>query len=202
MLKKTAVAIAACWLLAASVARAAALNVFEDGNRAVILAGQRVGDYVAHRVELSRDWPSGIPAQRLFMPGGLLIRVRTLADFDTATARPGDVGEVEVLDDVYVNGRQFVVAGSRATVAVKNVLPAESWARDAAIVIEGRWLTTVNGIRVPLLLDLYRTDLRESVLMTWAVVGVAAFFVKGREVVVPAGTEFYVKVGADTDLGD
>jgi hypothetical protein len=64
---------------------------------------------------------------------GTEVRLRTLTELSSREARPGDRFDLEVADDVMLNGRTVIAAGSRAVGEVTDVKKKGMWGKSGKI---------------------------------------------------------------------
>ncbi len=133
-----------------------------------------------------------------------LIRIRMLTGVDSGENELGDIVRYRVVDDVMVDGRIVIPAGLEAQGRIAEVTSAGRLGRDGRLVIDFGQLTTIDGQRVPIEISERATERNSSlelaagasmagVLLLGPVGLVSGYFIRGRDVEIPATTEFYVE---------
>lgn len=135
------------------------------------------------------------------LPQGTSIRLRTLAELHSQNNRTGERFDLEVAEDVMLNGVVVIPRGSPATGEITRVRRRGMWGRSGRL--ETRLLSVrANGMTVPI-----RGTVAErgdtgtaGVVASIAVLPIAGFFVTGTSAVLPVGTGFTGATEADTPL--
>lgn len=133
-----------------------------------------------------------------------LVRIRMLTSVDSGTNDVGDIVRYRVVDDVMVDGRIVIPAGLEAQGRVTEVVSAGRLGRDGRLVIDFGHLTTIDGQRVSIEISERATEKNTSlelaagasmagVLLLGPIGLVSGYFIRGRDVEIPATTEFYVE---------
>ena len=133
-----------------------------------------------------------------------LVRIRMLTDVDSEKSREGEVVKYRVVDDVLVDGRVVIPAGAEGTGRITEVVTARSMGRDGRVLIDFGSVPALDGSRVPLRVDEKATEKNKSielaagasmagVLLLGPIGLVGGYFVKGQNVKIPTGTEFYLE---------
>ena len=120
---------------------------------------------------------------------GTEVRLRTIAELSSKDARPGERFDLEVADDVQLNGRTVIPAGSRAVGEVTEVKKKGMWGKSGKI--ETRLLYVRVGdqqVRLSGQLGDKGKAGTAGVVGALAVVPVAGFFVTGTSGNLPRGT--------------
>ena len=120
---------------------------------------------------------------------GTEVRLRTLAELSSKESRPGERFDLEVADDVQLNGRTVIPAGSRAVGEVTEVKKKGMWGKSGKI--ETRLLYVRVGdqqVRISGQLGDKGKAGTAGVVGALAVVPVAGFFVTGTSGNLARGT--------------
>lgn len=132
----------------------------------------------------------GDPATKgTFLPQGTRIRLRTLSQISSKDNKVGDLVDLEVAEDVSLDGQVVIPRGSSASGDVSLVKKKGMWGKSGKL--EARVLSvSVNGRRIPV-----RGQVGEkgdagtaAVVGSILVLPLAGFFVTGTSAVLPAGT--------------
>lgn len=145
------------------------------------------------------------------LPSGQPVRIRLIGKLDSSVTQKGQKVDIEVARDVVVGNELVIPKGTRGHGIVTEVSPAGRLGRDGKITLELKDVRTLDGVAVPLAFDESTQQLNESMqlaigaglagFIVFGPVGaLGAFFVQGKDVSIPDGTEFYVAVGADTKV--
>lgn len=138
------------------------------------------------------------------LKGQSLVRIRMVSDVDSAKNREGEVVRYRVVDDVMVDGRVVIPAGAEGTGRISEVTTAGRMGRDGRVLIDFGSVPALDGSRVSLRVDEKATEKNKSielaagasmagVLLLGPVGLVGGYFVKGQDVKIPMGTEFYLE---------
>lgn len=139
---------------------------------------------------------------------GQPVRIKLLGKLDSSSTQKGQKIDIEVAKDVVVGSELVIPKGTRGYGTVTEVSPAGRLGRDGKITLELKDVRTLDGTSVPLAFDESTQKLNESMqlaigaglagFIVFGPVGaLGAFFVQGKDVNIPEGTEFYVAVGSD-----
>lgn len=140
---------------------------------------------------------------------GQPVRIKLLGKLDSSSTQKGQKIDIEVAKDVVLGSELVIPKGTRGYGVVTDVSPAGRLGRDGKITLELKDVRTLDGTFVPLAFDENTQKLNESMqlaigaglagFIVFGPVGaLGAFFVQGKDVNIPEGTEFYVAVGSDT----
>lgn len=143
------------------------------------------------------------------LPRGQPVRIKLLGKLDSSSTQKGQRIDIEVARDVVINSELVIPKGTRGYGVVTDVSPAGRLGRDGKITLELKDVRTLDGTLVPLAFDESTQKLNESMqlaigaglagFIVFGPVGaLGAFFVQGKDVNIPEGTEFYVAVGSNT----
>jgi len=145
------------------------------------------------------------------LPKGQPVRIKLIGKLDSSVTQKGQKVDIEVARDVVVGNELVIPKGTRGYGVVTEVTPAGRLGRDGKITLELKDVRTLDGTAVPLAFDEGTQQLNESMqlaigaglagFIVFGPVGaLGAFFVQGKDVNIPDGTELYVAVGADTKV--
>lgn len=160
---------------------------------------QRINDLV------QLTWPGGkLDTADVKLPEKTLVRVKLLDEVNSATNKVGDTIRYIVADDVTAGGRVVIPAGSPGEGVAVEVTSAGRLGRDGRVVIDFRSVSAIDGSPVPVRVDLMATEQNKSlqlaagasmagVILLGPIGIVGAYFVTGKEHVIPVGTEFFVE---------
>ncbi len=141
------------------------------------------------------------PAGGTVLPQGTSIRLRTTSELHSQNNRTGERFDLEVAEDVMLNGMVVIPRGSPATGELTRVQRRGMWGRSGRL--ESRLLSVrANGVTIPI-----RGTVNErgdtgtaGVVASIAVLPIAGFFVTGTSAVMPAGTGFTGMTESDLPL--
>lgn len=126
-----------------------------------------------------------------FLPQGTSVRLRTLSPLSSTDNKAGDRFDLEVSEDVLLNGRVVIPRGSPGKGEITLVKKKGMWGKSGKL--ETRVLSVrANGMDIPLrgtVLDKGDTG-TAGVVGAILVLPVAGFFVTGTSAVLPQGTGF------------
>lgn len=133
-----------------------------------------------------------------------LVKIRTLSEVDSGTMEEGDPVRYRVVEDVLVDGRVVIPSGAEAVGRVAEVQSAGRIGRDGRVVIDFESVSALDGTMVPLKVDERATEKNHSleiaagasmagILLLGPIGLVGGYFVRGQDIKIPVGTEFYVE---------
>lgn len=131
----------------------------------------------------------GQSAQSNVLRAGTEIRLRTLIELSSKDSRPGERFDLEVAEDVILNGQTVIPAGSRAVGEITEVKKKGMWGKSGKV--DTRLLYVRVGdqqLRITGQLGDKGKTGTAGVVGALAVVPVAGFFVTGTSGNLPRGT--------------
>jgi hypothetical protein len=145
------------------------------------------------------------PAARIVrLPAGTPVEVALVATLGSMTSKVGERFALRLAAPIVLNGMQVATDGAPGEGEVIDVAKAGAGGKQAKLNIAARFLD-LNGQRVRIrgmtLIGAGKShvDLATGMLMV-PYVGLAAVFVRGGEIEIPAGTRATVRLIEDTDL--
>jgi len=189
-----------------AVTLVAALTVFTtagcDGGEEEEVVPQRfIYDFDAKKAAAAGRKPVAFVEREI--PAGTMFPVRLLSRLSSANARVGDVFGVEVLQDVVVDDAVVIPVGAFGQGRVAEAEPAKGWGKGGRLRISLDYVLAVDGQRVPVEANEQTAGRDQEVFGAGTVAGVvllgpiwllAPATAKGKNVVLPADTQFYVMV--------
>lgn len=149
---------------------------------------------------------AGVPmvvstASRTVLPQGTGIRLRTLSELTSQTAKTGQRFDLEVAEDVMLGGRVVIPRGSPAVGDIAMVKKKGMWGKSGKL--EARVLyIRANGRDIPVrgsVGDKGETG-TAGVVGAIVVLPIAGFFVTGTSAVLPAGTGANAMLESDLEI--
>lgn len=140
-----------------------------------------------------------------------LVKLKLTSPLDSKTAKAGDAIAFQVAEDVIVNGTLVVAKGAEGSGKVLKAEGAQNFGRDAELqlsfdsvkTLDGRDLATVLGEKAKEQNKSLATAAGASIA-GMAILGpvgiVGGLFVHGKEIKLPAGSEFYVQTKNDQEV--
>ena len=97
----------------------------------------------------SNDTPQpDVNAKTLHLLKGTTVKLRVVQPISSSTARLGDHVDLEVAEDVKINGRVIIPKGGKAEGFVAEAMPGKVWGAGSVTVYVGSVLTR-TGLRIP-----------------------------------------------------
>jgi len=135
------------------------------------------------------------------LPQGTNIRLRSMTELHSQHNRAGDRFDLEVAEDVMLNGLVVIPRGSPGVGEVTMVRHKGMWGRSGRLTT--RLLSVrANGVTIPItgtVAERGETG-TAGVVASILVVPVAGFFVTGTSAILPAGTGFTGTTNSDTPI--
>ncbi len=133
-----------------------------------------------------------------------LVKIRLLSSVDSGESRVGEDIQYRVIEDVIVEGRVVIPAGSEGVGTVTEVSSAGMLGRDGRVVIDFGSVPALDGNAIRIKVDEKATEKNRSLelaagasmagILLLGPIGLAGgYFIRGRDVDIPAGTEFFVE---------
>ena len=137
----------------------------------------------------SNDTPKpDVNAKTLHLPKGTIVKLRVVQPISSATARLGDHVDLEVAEDVKIDGTVIIPKGGKAEGYVVEAMSGKLWGAGSVTVYAGSVLTR-TGFRIPV-----------SGSTTAAAISGMATDSPSKEVTIPQGAEFTASTELDIPL--
>lgn len=145
------------------------------------------------------------------IPMDMLIKIKMVTPVGSKTSRTGDVFVYQAAQDIYVNGVLVIPQGAQGTGKILKVEQAKNFGRDGELQLNFDTIDAVDGTSIPVLLGDKAKEENKSLataagasLAGMAILGpigiVGGAFVHGKDVNIPAGTEFYIQTKSDLEV--
>ena len=142
------------------------------------------------------------------VPKETLVKIKLLTELDSGTSKVGDLVPYRVVEDVMIKDRLVVPAGTDGVGRVQEVTAAKRLGVDGRILVDFRSLEAIDGSSVALVMSEKATEKNKSLelaagagmagVILLGPIGLAgAYFIKGKDVSITMGTEFFVEVMRD-----
>ena len=142
------------------------------------------------------------------VPKETLVKIKLLTELDSARNKVGDKVRYRVVEDVMIKDRLVVPAGTEGVGRVQEVTAAKRLGVDGRLIVDFRSLAAIDGTGVSLVMNEKATEKNKSLelaagagmagVILLGPIGLAgAYFIKGKDVTITMGTEFYVEVMRD-----
>lgn len=140
-----------------------------------------------------------------------LVKIKTLTELSSKNNRVGDVVRYQTAEDVFSSGLLVIPAGTQGSGTITKVRQSRNFGRDAVLEVSFDNITAFDGSVVETLMgDKAKEETKSLAKAAGAsVAGIALLgpigvvggaFIRGSEVTIPAGTELYIQVKADTTV--
>lgn len=143
-----------------------------------------------------------VSAPGVRIPAGTLIDLETVQEVSSLTSKIGDRFPIRVVSPLMVDGVVVIPAGTMGVAEVTTATPAGMMAKGGELMVLARYLE-IDGRQVPLRglkLGVRGENNLFLAFVAAQAVGPLALFIKGGNVVFPAGTQAQAKIGAETVL--
>jgi hypothetical protein len=142
------------------------------------------------------------PSDTTLLPAGTAVRVRILEDLDSATALTSDPVAFEVAAAVAIDGMTAIPAGAVANGAVLDARKKRGFGRRGRLQFQLDSVTAADGTAIPVAFEreVKGNDSYSKAGVVTLLTGPFGIFVKGKNVRVPAGTEYTLFTVADATL--
>lgn len=140
-----------------------------------------------------------------------LIKIKILSDLDSRKNRKDDKVLYQAAEDVYSAGLLVIPKGMQGIGNVSKVQQAKNFGRDAVLEVNFDNITAFDGSLVQTVMgDKAKEETKSLAKAAGASVAgmallgpigvVGGAFIHGSDITIPAGTEIYIQVKADTNL--
>lgn len=200
------------WSLHHNVTSAPAKNRLENIERA-LFGNVSEGAFESRLEKLLNVSYSGgvINTGNVSLPVDMLIKIKMLTPVGSKSSRTGDVFSYQAAQDVFLNGVLVVPQGAQGTGRVLKVEEAKNFGRDGELQLNFELLEAVDGSVIPTLLGDKAKEENKSLataagasLAGMVILGpvgiVGGAFVHGKDINIPAGTEFYIQSRNATEV--
>lgn len=146
--------------------------------------------------------------KKVTLPAQTLVRVSLAKTVDSGKAKVGDIINYRVVEDVMVDGRVVIPVGVNAQAKVTEVSSAGHLGKNGRVVVDFGRITSLDGTPILLKVDETATQQNKSlelaagasmagIVLLGPIGLVGGYFVKGKDVVIEANTQFYVETDRD-----
>lgn len=147
-----------------------------------------------------------LPMNEIQLPANTLIKVALVNDISTRTAQVGDEVKFKIVEDVVINDNLVFAKGLRGVGIVDTVKKPDGWGSNGKLIINFKMVTDIAGQEVETCVDFEAKDMmtENKMVRGAALVGMNLnddwnkVFVHGKNLEVPADTEFYIQTKSDT----
>jgi hypothetical protein len=141
-----------------------------------------------------------VPAT-LRLPANTVVELETVDAVSSKTSKPKDFFRLRVAEDVRVDGRVLIPAGTEATGQVVHAAKSGAGGKAGELILAARAIKLPQGdVRLRSGFGAAGQQRTGAALATSIAVGVFGLFVHGKELMLPAGTPVSARVAEDTDL--
>ena len=150
-----------------------------------------------------------IPLEEIQIPDNLLIKVELLENIASRTLQAGDLVNIKVARNVYIDGNLIFAKGLRGKGTVESVRKAKGWTGvNGKIIIDFYGLNCIDGTNIEIFVGEESKDEMTSQKMIEgaALVGMNLnddwnkIMVRGKNIEVPAGTQLFVQTKKNVNL--
>lgn len=158
-----------------------------------------VYDFEAKAAMAAARRPEAVSEREI--PVGTMFPVRLLNRISSAHARVGDVFQIQVLQDVVIDGAVVIPVGSIGQGRVTEANAAGGWGKGGKLRIALDYVMSIDGQPVPIEANEQTAGRDQEVIGAGTVVGLvflgplwlfAPAMTKGKNIVLPADTQFFV----------
>ena len=130
---------------------------------------------------------------------GTVIQVRLVETLSSATCKQGEIVNLEVAEDVEVNGVVVIKKGAKVTGSVIECVPKQNMGRKGKLDFSINYATAVDGqnVRTRTSVGTDGKDRTVGVVAAAVIVSPFLLFIKGKDTVIEKGTSFAVYVDKD-----
>ena len=152
-----------------------------------------------------------LPMEKVSVPKNTLIKVALVDPVNTKNLKKGDAVRYKVAADVIVDGKLVFAKGEPGDGVVTNVKQAKNFGRNAKLDIDYKQTKSIDGTYVATYMgEEAKQEMKNLAMAAGASLAgivllgpigvIGGAFVNGKNIDLPAGTEFYIQTKADTIL--
>lgn len=150
-----------------------------------------------------------IPLEEIQIPNNLLIKVEILENLASRTLQEGDLVNIKVTENVYLDGNLIFAKGLRGKGTVTSVRKAKGWTgANGKIVIDFYSLNCIDGTNIEIFVgENSKIEMKiKGMIEGAALVGMNLnddwnkFMVHGKNLEIPAGTQLFVQTKKNVNL--
>ena len=193
------------WSLTTNITQDTAINKLNSLEKMVF--GEKKDGSLKERVNYLTEITFSeekIPSEKATIPKTKLIKIKTFDKISSVSSKSGDKVRFEVAENVYIDSKLVIPAGSTGILKVSNVEKSGNLGKEGKINLEFTKLMALDGSEIKIDLDEEAQMMNRSQqlalgasILGAAVLGpvglIAGYFVKGNEEVLPKGSEIYVQ---------
>lgn len=173
----------------------------------MVLYGGIQEGFIAERAEqlMEAIWgTTKLDVKSVNLPAKSLVKIALLETVNSASNQVGDEVLYKVVEDVIVDGRVIIPAGTTATGQVAEVTAAGRLGKDGRILVDFNQVSALDGTLISLKVDETATQRNKSlelaagasmagIVLLGPVGLVGGYFVKGKDVTIEKNLQFYVE---------
>jgi len=144
---------------------------------------------------------SNIIPGNVYIPKGTVIKTELITPVNSGKNNVNDVVLFKTTESVVINGVEIIPLGTTGEAIVSKIRKAGAWGKGGKIELTAKSIKTINGIEVPLTLDVQKSGGGANMVLGVLAIGIFSGFLHGANQDIPAGTKFQVAVESDIDLG-
>ena len=146
-----------------------------------------------------------IPMYEIQLPANTLIKVALVNEISTRTAQVGDAVKFKIVEDVIINDNLVFAKGLYGVGIVDTVKKPDGWGSNGKLIVNFNKVSCIDGNDVETCVDFEAKDIMtaNNMIRGAALVGMNLHddwnkvFVHGKNLEVPADTEFYIQTKAN-----
>ncbi len=143
-----------------------------------------------------------IPAGHVYVPKDTRVKVYVPKDISSKSLKKNDYVILKLKESFIVNRRVIAPEGTNVFGAVLTAHPTWAYSRGQEVCIKMVGFGTYRSVLIPLHQILrYCGDSPKAASVRFGDVTVGGWVLRGNDAVIPAGTEYIMRVSEDTDLG-
>lgn len=139
------------------------------------------------------------PTSTLKLQEGTVVRLGLQDDLNSAKNQKNETVRLQVLEDIAVNGRVLVAKGSEALGHVTLSEPKGGWGKKGSLEFAVDYVKAVDGANVRIRATAGKES-QQGFIRPAMVLGVTGLFIKGKDAIVPKGTEVRAFVDQDKEI--
>lgn len=145
---------------------------------------------------------SKIVPGNVYLPKGTPLSVELTTGINAKSVLKYQTISFQTTENLFINDVIIIPKGTTGKGYVYDVQAPGAFGRKGVLRIAGKEIKTLNGVKIPLMKGISAAGKTDGgAVVVGALVSLAGgFFMKGKGVAFPIGTEFTVEVREDTDL--
>ncbi|MBP2651674.1 MAG: hypothetical protein H6Q74_2499, partial [Firmicutes bacterium] len=128
---------------------------------------------------------SNIIPGNVYIPKGTVIKTELITPVNSGKNNVNDVVLFKTTESVVINGVEIIPLGTTGEAIVSKIRKAGAWGKGGKIELTAKSIKTINGIEVPLTLDVQKSGGGANMVLGVLAIGIFSGFLHGANQDIP-----------------